>query len=228
MAEHESRRGRTSSARPSASREVRNPSAGSEVDRRDEDSQQGKIACLLASDFEDSELRIPCDRLRAAGYVVEIIGFHAGERLEGKRGDEAVVTDLAIGDADATAYEGLLIPGGYSPDKLRADERFIAFVREFDQTKRPLGAVCHGPQLLLSAELQRGRTLTAWKTVQGDLRQAGANVKDEEVVVDENWITSRKPGDLDAFSNRFLDLLAELEGSGAWQPIDSAVPPPTG
>src|SRR5207248_1881181 len=104
-----------------------------------------------------------------------------------------------------------LIPGGYSPDKLRADDRFVEFVKEFDATGRPLAAVCHGPQLLLTAELQRGRTLTAWKTVQGDLRQAGAAVEDREVVVDDNWITSRKPDDLEAFSAKLIEELGELE-----------------
>jgi len=133
----------------------------------------------------------------------------------------------SIDDADAASYEGLLIPGGYSPDKLRADDRFVNFVKDFDVTGRPLAAVCHGPQLLLAAELQRGRTLTAWPTVQGDLRQAGAEVKDEAVVVDDNWITSRKPDDLEAFSAKFLEELGELEARGEWHPteIDSAPGP---
>lgn len=182
-------------------------------------SAHGKVACLLAADFEDSELRIPVDRLRAAGYAVEIIGARAGERLAGEKGRESVVTDLGIDDAAVADYEGLLIPGGYSPDKLRADERFVAFVREFDRTGRPLAAVCHGPQLLLAAELQRGRTLTAWKTVQGDLRQAGAEVRDEPVVVDGNWITSRQPADLEAFSAKLIEELGELEQRGGWQPV---------
>ena len=169
----------------------------------------GRIACLLANGFEDSEFRIPYDRLREAGYLVEIIGFGASERLTGERQRETAVTDFGIDEVDVGDYQGLLIPGGYSPDKLRADERFVDFVREFDRTRRPLAAICHGPQLLLAAELQRGRTLTAWKTVQSDLRQAGAKVVDRAVVVDGNWITSRKPDDLEAFSSRFIAELAE-------------------
>lgn len=188
-------------------------------------STHGTIACLLASDFEDSELRIPMDRLEEAGYRVEIIGFKAGAQLVGKKGEETVMTDLSIDDADPAEYEGLLIPGGYSPDKLRADERFVNFVKQFDTTGRPLAAVCHGPQLLLSAELQRGRTLTAWPTVQGDLRQAGAEVKDEQVVVDGNWITSRKPDDLEAFTAKFLEELGELEARGDWHPTEIDSPP---
>ena len=162
--------------------------------------EKGKIACLLANEFEDSEFQVPCDWLSAAGYPVEIIGAKAGDTLRGEKGRETAVVDLSIDEADVDSYEGLLIPGGHSPDYLRADDRFVEFVRAFDATGRPLAAVCHGPQLLLTAELQVGRTLTAWKTIQGDLRQAGANVVDREVVVDDNWITSRKPDDLYAFT----------------------------
>jgi protease I len=187
--------------------------------------QKGKIACLLAAGFEDSELRVPYDRLRQAGYTVEIIGFKAGEKLPGEKGKETATTDVGIDDADVSEYEGLLIPGGYSPDKLRVDQRFVDFVKEFDVTRRPLAAVCHGPQLLLTAELVRGRTLTAWPTVQGDLRQAGATVKDQPVVVDDNWITSRKPDDLQAFSAKLIEELRELEERGQWQHGEAAGAP---
>jgi protease I len=180
-------------------------------------AEKGKIACLLANDFEDSEFQIPCDWLSAAGYTVEIIGARAGETLNGEKGRETAVVDIAIDEADVDDYEGMLIPGGYSPDKLRADERFVEFVRAFDATGRPLAAVCHGPQLLLTAELQGGRTLTAWATVQGDLRQAGAHVVDRDVVVDDNWITSRKPDDLEAFTSKFVEELGQLEERGGWR-----------
>ena len=190
-----------------------------------EGSPRGTIACLLAGDFEDSEFRIPVDRLRAAGYAVEVIGTRAGEMLRGKKGKESAVADLGIEDADVNEYEGLLIPGGYSPDHLRADQRFVEFVRAFDATRHPLAAVCHGPQLLLSAELQRGRTLTAWKTVQDDLRHAGATVRDQQVVVDGNWITSRQPDDLEAFSAKLIEELGELEGRGQWHATSGAAPP---
>ena len=179
--------------------------------------EKGKIACLLADGFEDSEFQVPCDWLSAAGYPIEIIGAHAGDALKGDKGRETAVVDLSIDEADVDEYEGLLIPGGYSPDKLRADDRFVEFVRAFDATGRPLAAVCHGPQLLLSAELQAGRTMTAWKTVQGDLRQAGANVVDRAVVVDDNWITSRMPDDLHQFTSKFLEELGELEQRGGWR-----------
>ena len=99
-------------------------------------------------------------------------------------------------------------------------------MKEFDATKRPLAAVCHGPQLLLTAELVQGRTLTAWKTIQGDLRQAGAHVQDQEVVVDDNWITSRKPDDLEAFSAKLIEELGEQEErTGVQAPNEQALPP---
>jgi protease I len=192
----------------------------------DNGSRHGKVACLLAAGFEDSEFRVPHDRLLQAGYAVEIIGAKPGEKLRGDKGKETATTDLGIDDAEPDDYAALLIPGGYSPDELRADERFVEFVKDFDATKRPLAAVCHGPQLLLTAELTRGRTLTAWPTVQGDLRQAGAKVRDEEVVVDGNWITSRKPDDLEAFSDRLIEALRDMEERDAARPPNEQALPP--
>jgi deglycase len=167
------------------------------------------VVCLLGQGFEDAEFRVPYDRLRAAGVRVDVVGPKAGEELKGYRGKEKVRADRGIGDIRVDEYAALLIPGGYSPDHLRADERFVAFVKAFDATGRPLAAVCHGPQLLISAELVRGRTLTAWKTIQGDLRQLGAKVEDVPVVVDRNWITSRQPIDLEPFSEALLRALGK-------------------
>jgi protease I len=168
---------------------------------------KAKVACLLGQGFEDSEFRVPYDRLREADCEVEIIGTRAGEELRGYKGKETVKADRAIDEVRPDAYDALLIPGGMSPDHLRADQRFVEFVRAFDSSGRPVAAVCHGPQLLISAGLVKGRTLTAWKTIQEDLRQIGANVKDEPVVWDRNWITSRQPDDLDAFSDALLETL---------------------
>ena len=181
----------------------------------------GKIACLLASGFEDSEFDVPRQRLQDAGYQVEVIGAKAGEELQGYKGKITTRVDRAIDDVKPEDYEGLLIPGGHSPDTLRADQRFVAFVRAFDQTKRPLAAVCHGPQLLIAAGLVKDRTLTAWPTIQEDLRQIGAKVEDEPVIVDANWITSRKPADLEAFSEKVIEELHELEGRGLWPQTES-------
>lgn len=172
----------------------------------------GKIACLLGDGFEDSEFRVPYDALKKAGYTVEIIGAKAGQELKGYKGKEKVAAERSIADASPRDYQGLLIPGGQSPDHLRVDQRFVQFVRDFDRTGRPLAAVCHGPQLMMAAEIVgKGRTLTAWETVQHDLKYTGADVVDREVVVDDNWITSRKPDDLKAFSARLLEELKERE-----------------
>jgi len=174
---------------------------------------QLRVACLLGSDFEDSEFRAPYDRLRKEGYQVDIIGTKAGQEVKGKKGKEIVKIEKSVDEVRPEDYAALLIPGGGSPDHLRADQRFVEFVKRFDALRRPLAAVCHGPQLLLSARLVKGRTLTAWTTIQGDLQQAGANVKDEQVVLDQNWITSRKPEDLPAFSEALIQALRRMERS---------------
>lgn len=166
-----------------------------------------KVAILLGQDFEDSEFKVPYDRLKAEGFEVDIIGREAGEELRGKKGKVTVKATRSIADARPREYDALVIPGGYSPDKLRADERFVRVVREFDALKKPLAAVCHGPQLLITAGLVKGRTLTAWSTIQEDLRQIGANVKDEPVVKDGLWITSRKPEDLEQFADALIAAL---------------------
>ncbi|MGZ3458469.1 MAG: type 1 glutamine amidotransferase domain-containing protein [Archangium sp.] len=173
-----------------------------------------RVACVVGHDFEDSELRIPYDRLRGAGHEVVLIGKKKGEELVGKRGKEKVRTDMSIDEARVEDFDMLLIPGGYSPDSLRADERFVRFTKEFDDRGKLIAAVCHGPQLLMTARVVEGRTLTAWKTVQGDLELAGVNVKDEPVVRDANWITSRQPDDLEDFSRAILeDLRTERAGA---------------
>jgi len=166
-----------------------------------------KVAVLLGEGFEDSEFKVPYDRLKAEGFEVDVIGRETGEELRGKRGKVTTRATRSIADARPPDYDALVLPGGYSPDKLRADERFVRFVKDFDATKKPLAAVCHGPQLLITAGLVKGRTLTAWSTIQEDLRQIGARVKDEPVVKDGNWITSRKPDDLQQFSDALIQAL---------------------
>jgi protease I len=172
-----------------------------------------RIACVLADDFEDSEFRVPCDAFKDAGHEVIVIGTQSKQKLEGKRGKEKVKTDLGVDDARPEGFDALFIPGGYSPDKLRADDRFVRFVRAF--AHKPIFAICHGPQLLLTAGMVAGRRMTAWKTVQGDLHLAGADVVDQEVVVDGNLVTSRKPEDLPAFTRESLALLSGHAEAGA-------------
>lgn len=177
-----------------------------------------KIACILADDFEDSEFRVPYDKLKAAGFDIDVIGESEGQELTGEKGKERVRTDRSIDDALVEDYDALLIPGGYSPDKLRADPRFVGFVAGFDDAEKLIAAVCHGPQLLLTADRVKGRTMTAWTTVQVDLKRAGANVVDREVVAFGNLVTSRKPSDLDAFSNEFIQQLQSRASAQAASP----------
>lgn len=182
-----------------------------------------KIACVLGQGFEDSEFRVPYDRLKEEGYQVDIVGLKAGEELKGYKGKEKVKAEKGIDQVKPDDYDALLIPGGQSPDHLRVDRRMVEFVKAFDQTGKLVAAVCHGPQLLIAAHLVKGRTLTAWQTIQDDLRQIGATVKDEPVVIDRNWITSRKPDDLQQFSSAIVD---RLEGEDVSAPGKHAEGPP--
>jgi protease I len=169
-----------------------------------------RIACLLTNDFEDSEFQKPAEALRSAGHDVVVIGPEAGREITGKRHQATTRSDLGIADARPDDFDALLIPGGYSPDQLRADQRFVDFTRAFFERERPVFAVCHGPQLLLTAGVVKGRRMTAWKTIQVDLRHADVDVVDEEVVVDRNLVTSRQPSDLDAFSRESVKMLQSV------------------
>jgi protease I len=172
-----------------------------------------RIACLLDNDFEDSEFRKPYDAFKAAGHEVVIIGLQADAKLTGKNGKEVVRAQRGIADPKPDEFDALFLPGGYSPDHLRADQRMVAFTKAFFDRERPVFAVCHGPQLLLTAGVVKGRTMTAWKTIQVDLKAAGANVVDKEVVVDRDLVTSRQPDDLDAFSKASVEMLSQV-GAG--------------
>ncbi|MFN2568057.1 MAG: type 1 glutamine amidotransferase domain-containing protein [Candidatus Dormibacteria bacterium] len=174
-----------------------------------------RVACLLDNGFEDSEFRRPYDALRQAGHEVTVIGLRRGDELSGYKGDQVIRADSGLEEVSPDAFDALLIPGGYSPDHLRADERAVEFTRAFFVKERPVFAVCHGPQLLLSADVVKGRRMTAWPTVQGDLRKAGSNVVDEETVIDRRLLTSRKPDDLDAFCREAVGMLQGASvGSG--------------
>jgi protease I len=172
-----------------------------------------RIACLLDSDFEDSEFRKPYNAFEVAGHEVVIVGLQRDAKLTGKQGKEVVRAERGIDEVKPDDFDALFLPGGYSPDRLRADQRMVDFARAFFDRERPVFAVCHGPQMLLTAGVVKGRTMTAWKTVQVDLRAAGANVVDKEVAVDRNLVTSRQPGDLDAFAKASIQLLDQV-GAG--------------
>lgn len=167
-----------------------------------------KIAMMMGPDFEDSEYRVPYDKLTQAGHQVTHVGRASDTTVQGKRGKEKASIDMKAGDADPAAFDALVIPGGYSPDQIRTDEAVVSFVRRFAKSGRPVAAVCHGPQLLIEADVVAGKTMTSWPSVKTDLQNAGAIWVDKEVVVDGPFITSRKPDDLEAFSRTILDALA--------------------
>lgn len=166
------------------------------------------VAIILANDFEDIELTSPKEAIEDAGYKTVIIGSEAGEEVTGKHGTKAKV-EVGIASAEADEYSGLLIPGGFSPDHLRGDVegRFGAFAKGFIKDDEPIFAICHGPQVLIDTDALKGRTLTAVLNVRKDLSNAGANVKDESVIIDGNLVTSRTPEDLNDFNKAIVETL---------------------
>lgn len=167
-----------------------------------------RVAIPVGEDFEDAELTVPRDRLVAAGHEVVIVGDEVGRSFTGKRGHEHVVIEARVRDCAPESFDAVVIPGGYSPDHLRTDADVVRFLREFGGIGRTIAAVCHGPQLLIEADLVRGRTLTSWPSVRKDLINAGAAWVDRPVVEDANLITSRRPDDLEQFSDAILRRLA--------------------
>lgn len=166
-----------------------------------------KVAVTLASDFEDSELTHPALALEKAGHQVVIVGTDEGATLRGKQGQASVNVRGTPKSHAAADFDALLIPGGYSPDHLRTEPEIVAFVKHFFDQKKLVAAICHGPQLLIEADVVRGKRLTSWPSVRKDLENAGASWEDREVVEDENLITSRNPDDLPAFSEAFVARL---------------------
>lgn len=163
-----------------------------------------RVLFLLADDFEDVEFRHPYDRLLAVGHDLVVAGAREGESVTGKRHQETVTLDAAAGEVDVSSFDVLVVPGGYSPDKLRLQPAAVRIVHEFDTAGKPIGAVCHAPSLLIDAAVTKGRRLTSWPSIRVDLVNAGAEWVDAELVRDGNLITSRKPEDLDRFTAELL------------------------
>ena len=189
-----------------------------------------KIAFLAADAFEESELLKPLEAVKKAGAQVEIVSLEEGEitalnEQELKQG-QTVKVDKTVEEADASDYDGLVLPGGVgNPDKLRADENAVHFVKQFFEQGKPVGAICHGPWTLVEAGVVRGRTLTSYPSIQTDIRNAGGNWVDEEVHVDEGLVTSRKPDDLPAFSAKLIEEFAEGKHEGQKQSVNAEAAP---
>jgi len=166
------------------------------------------VAMVLAKNFEDVEATSPKEHLEALGVTVRVIGID-GSDIEGKKG-ATLKPDLTVADLTPeieASYDALIVPGGGSPENLRIVQQAVAFTRRFVESGKPVASICHGPQLLISAKVLDGRTITAVNKIRDDITNAGGNYVDEEVVVDGNLISSRVPGDLPAFNRAIAEAL---------------------
>ena len=169
-----------------------------------------RVALLVEQEFEDRELTGPLDALRAAGAKVTIVGPSADTEYRGKRGQAAVTADAAAGSVKMADFDALVIPGGHAPDKMRMRHAMVDLVREAMDASKPVAAICHGPQLLISADALRGRTLTCWPSIAVDVKNAGGLYIDKPVVEDGNLITSRKPDDVPLFNEAIVRALSKV------------------
>ncbi|OCB34741.1 peptidase C56 [Mycobacterium malmoense] len=176
-----------------------------------------KVAILAADGVEKVELEQPRAALTDAGAQVELLSLKAGEIQARNHDLEPAGTfkvDRAVSDVAVSEFDGLVLPGGtVNPDKLRMDDSAVSFVRDFVTSGKPVAAICHGPWTLVEAGVAEGRTLTSYPSIRTDLRNAGANVVDEEVVVDGNLISSRSPKDLPAFCAAIVEQFAHAPAS---------------
>jgi protease I len=183
-----------------------------------EQKLKGRKAAIIAADMvERVELEEPRKALEKAGATTELLSIKPGEIDAFDHFDKAkkIKVDRLIEEADPSEYDALMIPGGVgNPDQLRGDENVVNFVRELFEEGKPVAAICHAPWVLVEAGVVRGRTLTSWPTLQTDIRNAGGNWVDKEVVVDGNLVTSRKPDDIPAFDEKMIELFAKGATAG--------------
>jgi protease I len=187
---------------------------------------KGKTVAIIAADMvEKVELVEPRKALEAAGAETHLISLQPGEILAFNHFDpaEKLKVDRAIEEVNASDFDALMIPGGVgNPDQLRGDENVVAFVRDFFEAGKPVAAICHAPWVLVEAGVVRGRKLTSWPTLQTDIRNAGGNWVDQDVVVDQGLVTSRKPDDIPAFSKKMIEEFAEGEHAGQREKTQAA------
>lgn len=177
-----------------------------------------KVAILASDGFEQSELFEPRKALEGAGARTEIISLKSGEIRAWNHKDwgASITVDKTIDSVDANNFDALLLPGGVmNPDALRMNEKAVAFVKSFFSAHKPVGAICHGPWLVVEAGAAKGRTLTAWPSLKTDIRNAGGNWIDQETVLDGNLVTSRNPKDIPAFNREIIKLFATAESRAA-------------
>lgn len=171
-----------------------------------------KIAILATNGFEESELSSPKQALENEGWETHIVSPESGtiKSWSGKDWGKDFKVDKLLADANAADYNALVLPGGViNPDKLRTNEKALAFVQHFFMEGKPVAAICHGPQTLISAEVVKGRKLTSFPSIKTDLINAGAEWHDKEVVVDKGLVTSRNPDDLPAFNKKMIEEIKE-------------------
>lgn len=173
----------------------------------------GKRVAILATDgVEQSELLQPREALQEAGALTKVVSPKAGKIKAWQHGNwgEEIAVELPLEEARADDFDALLLPGGVmNPDRLRTDARAVQLVKDFFAAGKPVAAICHGPWLLVEADVVRGRTVTSWPSLQTDLRNAGADWVDREVVTDEGLVTSRKLDDIPAFIRKMIEEFAE-------------------
>lgn len=166
-----------------------------------------KIAVILTDMFEDVEYTKPVEAFTKSGHEIINVGLSAGEVVKGKRGEASVKIDKAVKDASVSDFDALFIPGGYSPDQLRTDDNAVKFAGDFVKSGKPVFAICHAAQLLITAQVLKDRKITGWKSIAQDIRNAGAEYPDRPVVVDGNLISSRGPADIPDFIKAGLNEL---------------------
>ncbi|GGC22183.1 protease [Novosphingobium marinum] len=171
-----------------------------------------KVLIIATDGFEQSELIEPRKNLQEAGFETLVASPESGEIKGWDKADwgKSVKVDMTLDSVNASDFDALVLPSGQiNPDKLRLEEKAVSLVREFASSGKPVAAICHGPWLLVEADVVKGRTVTSWPSVRTDLRNAGANVVDKEVSVDGNLITSRNPDDIPAFSKALIEALQD-------------------
>ena len=177
------------------------------------DELKGKrVAFLFTDGAEQVEVTEPLEAVRKAGAETDIVSLEKGEVEMWKHFDKGdkMTAEVAVADADPSDYDGLAPPGGVAnPDQLRLNKDAVKFVRAFFEQDKPVGVICHGPWMLVETGVAKGRKVTSWPSLQTDLRNAGADWVDEEVVVDNGLVTSRKPDDLPAFCAKIVEEFAE-------------------